>query len=35
MTEGDLAVIFNVKEVSGKLKFQVTDKSGYSVTVTK
>lgn len=35
MTEGDLAVLFNVKEVSGKLKFKVTDKSGYSVTVTK
>jgi len=35
MAEGDLAVVFNIKEVSGKTRFRVTDKSGYSIAVTK
>lgn len=35
MTEGDLAVVFNIKEVTGKTRFRVTDKSGNSVAITK
>ena len=34
-TDGDMAVIFDVKELLGSAKFHVTDKSGYSKTIKK
>lgn len=32
---GDLSIVFNVKDASGEVKFQVTDKLGYSKTIKK
>jgi len=32
---GDLSIVFNVKDASGAVKFQVTDKLGYSTTIKK
>lgn len=34
-TNGDLAIVFNVKDASGAVTFQVTDKRGYSQTIKK
>ncbi|HEU5291657.1 MAG TPA: hypothetical protein VFU05_13500 [Cyclobacteriaceae bacterium] len=32
---GDLAIVYNVKDASGEVTFQVTDKLGYSKTIKK
>jgi hypothetical protein len=34
-TDGDMAVIYDVKELLGSAKFHITDKSGYSKTIKK
>jgi hypothetical protein len=34
-TNGDLSIVFNVKDASGAVTFEVTDKLGYSKTIKK
>ena len=33
--DGDLAIIFDVKDASGEVKFKITDKAGYSKVIKK